>query len=264
MADEELELTAGDARMVVNTATGRVASLGIGGLDILRIGPRFGSFPMAPWCGRMREGVLAWNGRTYQLPRNAEPHAIHGTVRDRSWRVVDSGRAEAVLAQDLTEPWPFAGRVTQSFRLTADSATFRMSVESAADSFPAQVGWHPWFRRTLGTDGKEAELRFTPAWQEERGADYLPDGNRIAPLPGPWDDCFAMPGGVDVTLMWPETLELTITSPLSWVVVYDLPPETVCVEPQSGPPNGLNTEPRTVTPEQPLTAEMSWRWRTLD
>ncbi|WP_280371625.1 aldose 1-epimerase [Nocardia wallacei] len=264
MADAELELTAGDTRMVVNTATGRIASLDIGGLGILRTGARFGSFPMAPWCGRMRDGVLTWHGHTYHLPRNAEPHAIHGTVRDRPWRVLDSDGTEAVLAQELTEPWPFAGRVTQSFRLAADSATFRMSVESAADSFPAQVGWHPWFRRTLDTEGKAVELRFTPAWQERRGADYLPDGHRIAPLPGPWDDCFAMPEGVDATLTWPETLELTITSPLPWVVVYDLPAETVCVEPQSGPPNGLNTEPRTVTPERPLVAEMSWRWRALD
>ncbi len=263
MVGEELEMVAGGARMVVDSGTGRVGGLRVDGLEVLRRGERFGSFPMAPWCGRMRDGVLAWGGRTYQLPRNAEPHAIHGTVRDRPWEVVRHDAAEVVIARELGDPWPFAGRVTQTFALTGDSASFRMTVESAAESFPAQAGWHPWFERRLHAGGKPVEIGFAPAWQEERGEDYLPDGNRIAPLPGPWDDCFGMPDGVDVTLTWPEAFELTITSPARWVVVYDLPPETVCVEPQSGPPNGLNTQPQAVTPDAPLTAEMSWRWRTL-
>ena len=118
----------------------------------------------------------------------------------------------------------------------------------------------------LAWDPKAAphhEIAFTPAWQEQRGEDYLPTGHRIAPLPGPWDDCFGMPDGVDVTLTWPGVLELMITSPLRWVVVYDLPPDTVCVEPQSGPPNGLNTDPAVVAPGAPLAAEMSWSWRGL-
>ncbi|MBF6172638.1 aldose 1-epimerase [Nocardia blacklockiae] len=264
MADEILDLVAGAARLAVNAGTGRVASFRVGALDVLRTGERFGSFPMAPWCGRLRDGVLDWEGRTYQLPRNAEPHAIHGTVRDHPWRVVTHSDTEVVLAQELRDPWPFAGRVTQSFELAADSASFRMSVEAAEHPFPAQVGWHPWFRRRLTPDGPAVQIDFAPAWQEERGADYLPDGNRIAPLPGPWDDCFAMPDGVQVTLTWPGALELVVASPLRWVVVYDLPAETVCVEPQSGPPNGLNTDPCTVTPQEPLAAEMTWRWRALD
>ncbi|MGV9675183.1 aldose epimerase family protein [Nocardia sp. NPDC003482] len=263
MSVEEPRLSAGDAELTVSAETGRVTAFRVGGVDVLRTGPRFGSFPMAPWCGRMRDGVLEWGGRAYELPRNAAPHAIHGTVRDRPWRITHSSGTELVLAQDLAAPWPFPGRVTQSFALAADTATFRMSVEAATEPFPAQVGWHPWFRRVLGPGGAPVELNFTPAWQEERGADHLPDGKRIAPLPGPWDDCFGMPDGVDVTLTWPGALELSITSPLTWVVVYDEPAETVCVEPQSGPPDGLNTAPRPVRPHAPLTAEMRWRWRTL-
>lgn len=263
MVEQELCLSAGDALLTVNAATGRVARMRVGSADVLRTGARFECFPMAPWCGRMREGVLEWAGRTYALPRNAEPHAIHGTVRDHPWEVVRHSDTELVLGQDLREPWPFRGRVTQSFELGAEAATFRMSIESYADTFPAQAGWHPWFERRLSPDAADVEVAFTPAWQEERGPDYLPDGNRIAPVPGPWDDCFGMPDGVHVTLTWPGALELTVASPLRWVVVYDLPPETVCVEPQSGPPNGLNTDPATVAPGAPLDVEMSWRWRVL-
>jgi aldose 1-epimerase len=70
-----------------------------------------------------------------------------------------------------------------------------------------------------------------------------------------------MPGGVDVTLTWPERLELRVTSREEWVVVYDEQSEAVCVEPQTGPPNGLNTLPRLVTPIEPLEATTTWTWR---
>ncbi len=258
---DELRMSASEALMTVNPATGRVARFSVGAHDLLRVGPRFGCFPMAPWCGRMREGVLEWAGQRYRLPRNAEPHAIHGTVRDHPWEVVQHSESKLVLAQDLREPWPFAGRVTQSFELGPDTATFAMTVEATAAPFPAQAGWHPWFERRLSADSAPVDIGFTPAWQEERGADHLPDGNRVAPKPGPWDDCFGMPDGVSVTLTWPGALELTVRSPLRWVVVYDEPDDTVCVEPQSGPPNGLNTDPSIVEPDMPLAAEMSWAWQ---
>ena len=101
---------------------------------------------------------------------------------------------------------------------------------------------------------QDVRIDFTPAWQEERGDDHLPTGQRLDPEPGPWDDCFGMPGGVDVTLTWPGQLELKVASREEWVVVYDEQEAAVCVEPQTGPPNGLNTLPRLVTPIEPLEA----------
>lgn len=122
----------------------------------------------------------------------------------------------------------------------------------------------PWFNRSLGgTDAQDVRLDFTAAWQEERGDDHLPTGKRVDPRPGPWDDCFGMPDGVDVTLTWPGQLELKVTSREEWVVVYDEQFEAVCVEPQTGPPNGLNTHPRLVTPLEPLEATTTWTWRRL-
>jgi aldose 1-epimerase len=66
---------------------------------------------------------------------------------------------------------------------------------------------------------------------------------------------------VDVTLTWPGQLELTVSSPEQWVVVYDEQEAAVCVEPQTGPPDGLNTRPRLVTPLEPLEATTTWTWR---
>ncbi|MFB6634185.1 aldose 1-epimerase [Streptomyces sp. NPDC056362] len=260
----QTRLTAGDAELTIDPENGcRIESLRIGGTEVLRQGERFGSFPMVPWCGRTENGRFRNGATTHQLPVNAAPHAIHGTVRDRAWKPARTSATEAVLTCELDDPWPYKGLVTQVFELAEDSLTLRFGVETSDASFPAQAGWHPWFLRNLGQGGQDASIAFAPAWQEERGENHLPTGRRIDPLPGPWDDCFGMPGGVDVTLTWPGELELRVASRAEWVVVYDEPEEAICVEPQSGPPNGLNTLPRLVTPIDPLEVEATWSWRRL-
>ncbi|MDG4863137.1 aldose 1-epimerase [Streptomyces sp. T-3] len=262
--NHDTTLTAGDAELTIQGGNGcRIGSLRIGGKEVLRQGDHYGSFPMVPWCGRTENGVFRNGAVEHRLPVNSPPHAIHGTVRDQPWRRATLGGGEATFMYDLKEPWPYEGRVTQVFELAEDRLTVRMGIETYADSFPAQAGWHPWFLRTLSEGGQEVQLAFDAEWQEERGDNHLPTGKRIAPRPGPWDDCFGMPDGVDVTLTWPGELELKVASREPWVVIYDEQPEAVCVEPQSGPPNGLNTLPRLVTPIEPLEVAMTWTWRGL-
>ncbi|MEV3955460.1 aldose 1-epimerase [Streptomyces albogriseolus] len=262
MSDEHITLTAGDAEVDVLPGNGgRVGGLRLGGVELLRQGERYGCFPMVPWCGRLRDGRFRDGAAVRQMPLNAPPHAMHGTARNAPWRTARTSTDEAVLTYDLTDPWPYPGRVTQQVALTEESLTLTMSVETHGSSFPAQLGWHPWFLRNLG--GEDVTLGFEPAWQEERGEDHLPTGRRVDPRPGPWDDCFGMPGGVDVTLTWPGQLRLKVTSREEWVVVYDEQAEAVCVEPQTGPPDGLNTHPRLVTPLEPLEASTTWTWTRL-
>ncbi|MGW7283205.1 aldose epimerase family protein [Streptomyces sp. NPDC054844] len=265
MSNEPITLTAGDAEATVLPGNGgRIGGLRVGGTELLRQGERYGCFPMVPWCGRIREGRFRDGAVVHQMPLNSPPHAIHGTARDAAWRTARVTADEAVITYDLTEPWPYSGRVTQAIALAEDALTLTMSVETYESSFPAQIGWHPWFNRTLdGADGAGVAIAFDPAWQEERGDDHLPTGNRVDPEPGPWDDCFGMPDGVDVTLTWPERLELRVTSPERWAVVYDEQEAAVCVEPQTGPPDGLNTLPRLVTPLEPLEATTTWSWTRL-
>ncbi|WP_327375458.1 aldose 1-epimerase [Streptomyces sp. NBC_01216] len=261
---EQKRLTADDAELTIDPDNGcRIESLRIGGHELLRQGEGYGSFPMVPWCGRMANGRFRNGATSHQLPLDAGPHAIHGTGRNATWKTVRTGEREAAFTYDLAEPWPYPGRVTQLFELSEDALTLTLGVEAADDSFPAQAGWHPWFRRNLGDGGQDLRLDFTADWQEERGTDHLPTGRRIGPTPGPWDDCFGMTGGVDITLTWPERLALRMTSRAEWVVIYDEQAEAVCVEPQSGPPNGLDTRPRLVTPIDPLEITTTWTWRRL-
>ncbi|MEU6944383.1 aldose 1-epimerase [Streptomyces sp. NPDC046316] len=263
---KQTRLTAGDAELTINPDNGcRIESLRIGGTELLRQGERYGCFPMVPWCGRTELGQFRNGGVKHQMPLNSPPHAIHGTGRDTVWkpaRTADDGGRSAAFTYELEDPWPYAGRVTQTFALTEESLTLQLGVETLADSFPAQAGWHPWFNRSLD-GGPPVRIDFTADWQEERGEDHLPTGRRIGPTPGPWDDCFGMSGGVDVTLTWPEQLELKVTSRSEWVVIYDEQEAAVCVEPQSGPPNGLNTLPQYVTPIEPLEIAATFAWRRL-
>jgi aldose 1-epimerase len=257
----EIRLAAGDTGLTVEPERGcRIASLRVRGTEVLRQGEKFGSFVMVPWCGRLARGRFLNGGDTYQLPLDAGPHAIHGTVRRAAWRTVRADDRSAAFSCELGDPWPWAGAVTQLVELAEDGSrmTLTLGVETAGDSFPAQVGWHPWFLRNLGRGGADVRIDFDPEWQEERGGDHIPTGRRTAPLPGPWDDCFGMPDGVDVTLTWPGELELKVTSPAEWAVVCDEQPSAVCVEPQSGPPDGLNTRPRLVTPITPLELSTTW------
>ncbi|MEU6080076.1 aldose 1-epimerase [Streptomyces sp. NPDC047108] len=259
-----IRLEAGEAELTLLPAFGcRVGSLRVAGTELLRQGAKYGAFPMVPWCGRVDHGRFRDGAEVRQLPVNSPPHAIHGTGRDTAWRTARTDKTSAVCTYDLADPWPYPGRVTQIVELAEDSVTLTLGVETIGDSFPAQAGWHPWFLRNLGDGSGDAQVSFTPEWQEERGDDHLPTGRRIPPRPSPWDDCFGMPDGVDVTLTWPGRLELRVTSRAQWVVLYDEQAEAVCVEPQSGPPNGLNTLPRLVTPVDPLEISTTWTWRRL-
>ncbi|CAM5344211.1 hypothetical protein SRIMM317S_02444 [Streptomyces rimosus subsp. rimosus] len=162
-APGQVRLAAGDTEVTVDPANGcRLASLRIGGTEVLRQGAKYGSFPMVPWCGRIKEGQFRNGGEVHQMPVNSPPHAIHGTGRDVAWKTARADATSAAFTYELLDPdaapWPYPGRVTQLVELAEDggSLTLTMGVEASGDSFPAQAGWHPWFLRRLGEEGDGA------------------------------------------------------------------------------------------------------------
>lgn len=235
---------------------GRLTRLAVGGFDLLTSD---GSFVMAPSAGRTGNGRFTFEGVEYRLPvpEQHAPHAIHGTVRDRPWGVEAAGDREVRLSTDLGPDWPWEGRCEQVVSLDEDAITLELSVHSAGDSFPAVIGWHPWF-----TNPADVELH--AGSMLERGDDHLPTGRHVDPPrigERPLDDCF-----VDVT--WPvvlrwDGLSLSVRATgCRYVVFYDEPAHATCVEPQTGPPNGLNTGDFTlVTRGSPLVASTRWSWR---
>jgi aldose 1-epimerase len=237
---------------------GRLSSLRVGDLELLahngHAPTQWGCFVMAPFAGRLDRGVLHIDGTEHQMPIDAAPHAIHGTVVEAPAVAVDAD----TVRMDLGPTWPVAGHVLHGFDLAEDHLTLRLEVHTDAGPFPASCGWHPWFPRRLG--GAEVEITVSATSMLARGADGLPDGRRITPPPpGPWDDCFE---GITAptVLEWPGVLRLHIDSDAQYLVVYDEQADAVCVEPQTAPPNDLAF---TVEPDRPLVATTTWHWERL-
>ena len=253
-------LEAADARAVVDLAQGgRLGSVVVDGLELL-VGKgsndaiRWGCYPMAPWAGRIRRGRFTFAGRAHQLPLGMPPHAIHGVVYDRPWRRIGPD----AIAIDLDDRWPFRGTVTQRFLLDPDGLEVAMTLD-ADEPMPVTLGWHPWFRRVLTPGAPPVSLAFEAGAMLERDPDGMPTGRRVAPPPGPWDDAFTDLRSGPV-LAWPGQLRLELTSTCTWWVVYTVPEEAVCVEPQSGPPDAANQAPELVQPGAPMTQVMRWSW----
>jgi aldose 1-epimerase len=261
-----MKLEAGAAQLEIRPEDGgRIRSLTIDGVQLLvteGYGPvMWGSYPMAPWAGRIRDGRFHFRGQDVQLERNDPPNALHGTVFDRAWRV----DGPASLSIDLGPGWPFAGRLRQAFELQPESLTVRLRLD-AIDAMPAVLGWHPWFRRRLetgpGSWSEPADLLLPARTMYVRDADGITTSTTTAPTDRPWDDCFTDLTGAP-RLTWPGILELEIESSCDHWVVYDQLEHAICVEPQTGPPDFTTIRPVAIEAGETLEATMTWRWRRL-
>ncbi|HEY6569342.1 MAG TPA: hypothetical protein VIZ22_03585, partial [Candidatus Limnocylindrales bacterium] len=183
---DPLVLEAGGVRATILPADGgRIGSLTVDGRELLVTGDpdlkRWGSYPMVPFAGRIREGRFSFRGASHQLPLGSPPHAIHGVVWDRPWRVDDA----RTLSIELDERWPYRGRVVQRLALDEHEMTFQLALESA-EPMPATIGWHPWFRRVLEPGGRPVVVDFAADAMLVRDASGMPSGERTVPPPGPW------------------------------------------------------------------------------
>lgn len=250
-----LRIERGDLAVTIDPDHGaRLASLCMGGTERLVTAHddtlRWGAYPMVPFAGRVRDGVLRVGGAAHDLPTIADGHAIHGTVLDARWATLEVSAERVLLAVALAEPWPFAGEVTHEVWVDDAGVGCRLTVR-ALDPMPAQVGWHPWFLRPERLDVPFSSML-------TRDARGIPDGTTIDTPPGPWDDCFVADGRA-ARLTWRDGWTIDVESDCSHVVVYDQPEHAVCVEPQSGPPNGVNDAPDQLRAGESLTRTMYLR-----
>ncbi|MFF0575541.1 aldose 1-epimerase [Streptosporangium saharense] len=255
-----IELTAGNAAIRVDPADGgRLTSLRVGDAELLGAGGpgpggldqiMHGSFLMAPFVGRLEGARFTFAGREWTVPANLAPHALHGLVFDRPWTV----DGPAAIGIELDERWPFGGAVRQEFELTRDALTVHATVTNERRAMPAIVGFHPWFAR-----GPEFTYRFEPGLRYVCDEDGIPRHLSASTGPRPWDDSFTAVASPPV-LRWP-TLDLTVVSAASHWIVCETKADAVCVEPLSGPVNGLNTNHyQVVEPGAPLRFSMTLRW----
>jgi len=239
----------------------RIASWRVGGHELLiatgRAPIEWGLYPLAPYAGRVRNGRFGFDGVGYELPRTLNGHAIHGTVYLQEWEQDGDG----TFVTDLGSSWPFPGFVRQGIRLDDGALVLRLEVHATEGPMPANCGWHPWFRREIAD--AQLHLDFRPGFMLLRDQDGITTRERAEVPEGPWDDCFGNIASPPV-LEWPGFLRMQVTTDCDWWVVYDEREYAICIEPQTAPPDALNHEPDIVQPGNPLTAEVTLRWRKHD
>ncbi len=283
-------LRAGDDRVAVDPDRGgRLASLVAGGRERLitsapdnaspSLAPlQWGSFPMAPWAGRIRDGVLSWGGATHQLERNLEGHAIHGVVFDEAWAIDGLKGDEIVLSCDFDhERWPLGGRIRQTVRLVPGRLDVTLTVVADDRAIPVWLGWHSCFRRPSSGD-----VRVGVAAQEALVTDgeTIPTGERT-PVEGDLDlrgcpplgdrrldDTLVAPHG-PLAIRWPDlALDITVDPPPACAVVFT-PAHEFCVEAQTAFPDAArlaahadDTGLVALDPGGSMSATATWNWTT--
>ncbi|MCS2162833.1 aldose 1-epimerase [Scandinavium sp. H11S7] len=248
----------------------RIVSLKAYGYELLRKWHserrafQYGCFPMVPWVGRLGFGTLNFNGDQYALPVNKPPHALHGMACYNHWKVIESTENSVTMQLVLSEPWPWEGSVTQKIVVTDKGVLLRLQIDTSGEAFPASAGWHPWFAKVLAENNdKPLVVDFDADWQEESGENELPTGLRIAPRPGPWDDCFGFEKGLKAHLKWPGKISLEMTSNGKSMVIFNKQSDATCVNAMTQAPNAINITPEVVTLQTPLIIETFWRIRPL-
>lgn len=247
-----IRLSVGETSIdVAPDSGGRVAAISHRGVELL-IGPEhssaidpfaWGCYPMVPWCGRIAHGRFRWNDQDIRLELNAGEHAMHGTVLDVPWQVENASENHIEMSCSLARHgWPFEGQVVHVVRVGNGHVSLALEVQ-AGETMPLQVGWHPWFM-------KPQSFFTTFKSMYERAEDYSTTSHLIAPSEQPWDDCF-IDGEVKPFRIGDVTVRLSSTCD-HWVI-YDQPTHATCIEPQSGPPNGVNTgHVAVVSPDEPM------------
>ncbi len=116
------------------------------------------SFPLLPFCNRIRDGRARFEGREIHFPPNhpavASPHPLHGIGWQRPWEVL-SATPQAVelgLVVEASAAWPW--RFSARQRVELDRAGLRVTLSLTNEdeaAMPAGIGHHPYFPHLPGT-----------------------------------------------------------------------------------------------------------------
>ena len=240
-----------------------------------------GSFIMAPWVNRIRDGRLVTPDGIHNLPIDSPPHAIHGLVRDKAWTVTKQTGSSIELEIALSELWPYAGHLEYSISLEGQSLVQTMRLIAAPDetrAFPGSVGWHPWFNVTLGSDPVIAKADVSGHWELTDRATAtgklsvtdvttrLQNGTQFAVREV--DGCFMRNPNGTAVLTWPElTFTISGSEEITHFMFFS-PEHALCVEPQTCTVDAAQLAERgiedtghvLVDRENPLNATTTWSW----
>ena len=214
------------------------------------------SFIMLPWCNRIRDGILRFEGQQWQLQTAPEDGtARHGDVRSRAWQVDEADEAHIILSfdsarhQNVNFPFHFSALV--EYRLEGSSFIWRLTLKNEdSRRMTGGFGYHPYFVRT-----DDVETRI-PCDSQFTLVDYLAVGapepvephvdfREMRPLAdGVFNDLLThRHPGEPVSIRYPQWglgLQMTADPIFQHILIYTPPGNpSFAVEPQSNANDGF-------------------------
>lgn len=180
-----------DLRLPVGNQARRIVVAADDWADNPRSAGRNGIPVLFPYPNRVRAGKYTYEGKSYQLPVNLGPNAIHGFAIDAAWEVVDhgtdasgaflTGRYQISKQSPAMLPnWPSDATLQLQYRLSGRKLSLTATVANpTAHDLPYGFGIHPYFHTPLGPGGDLAHCRVVvPAAQYWVLDEFLPTGER--------------------------------------------------------------------------------------
>ena len=181
------------------------------------------SYVLVPFSNRVRDGVLRFEGETFQLRRHVgDRNAMHGTGMEFAWDVVAASDRAVTLALETNDlvganfPWSFRAEVTYALDGSRLTIGTRLTNTDTV-RFPAGFGHHPFFQRGIRSPSVSEVRVQIPA----TGAYPMVNSIPVAPAQPPsadldfrtlraldrtfLNDCYTRSGNEPVRLEWPES-----------------------------------------------------------
>ncbi|WP_321859124.1 aldose 1-epimerase [Paraburkholderia tropica] len=218
------------------------------------------SFPLMPYCNRIRDGRFRFEGEMIDLPSGtgALRHALHGHAWRRPWNVesCDAGSVTLHFVHDAParggEGWPFSYEARQHITLDESGLAVRLWARNLCTrAMPFGFGHHPYYPRPPGT---RIAARVRAMWEID--AEVLPVTLSAHPAVEALEDGlvvdeFDLDNNFsgwrrEALIEWPaegRRLTLRASAPLDYFVLYSaagLP--WFCAEPVSNTTDWLNLQ----------------------
>ena len=248
------------------------------------------SFPLLPYCNRLRDARFVFDDQEVDLSRDGNPfdHALHGHAWQRPWRE-GATSANAVELHFKHEPadepahhWPYRYEAMQRIELDdSGDLSVTMSIRNLSDRpMPFGMGHHPYYPRTPGT---RIHTNVRAMWHAT--PDLLPTFlgahacvDLLASPEGMAADAFDLDNNFagwsrSATIDWPDehrSVTLSADAPFDHMVLYApaAHPDLLCVEPVTNTVDFLNLDASqedvgggVLAPGESMQARFGWQPR---
>ncbi|QDU56167.1 aldose 1-epimerase [Aeoliella mucimassa] len=141
-----------------------------------------------PFPGRIGHSQYSYEGRDYVLDHDpARPHALHGFVFNRPWKVIEQTDTKVVgefhaaeVDPTILEHWPSDFTVVASYELVGNELRFEAEFANSGEGpLPWGFGTHAYLRLPMASGSATADTLLTaPLDREWPMVDMLPTGEQ--------------------------------------------------------------------------------------